>query len=133
MSSMDSLRAQRMQQFQQEGGRPGDDKAEQARQAAEQQEMAKNSILSQVLDQSAMARLSNLAAAKPEKAKMVENTIIQMARLGQIAGKLTDEGLKQILDRMAGQTQRTTTVKVAFCTDAFKIVNFMKPCVFMQL
>lgn len=27
-----------------------------------------------------MARLSNLAAAKPEKAKMVENTIIQMAR-----------------------------------------------------
>lgn len=111
MSSMDSLRAQHLQQIQQESGRPNDDKAEQARREVEQQEMAKNSILSQVLDQSAMARLSNLAAAKPEKAKMVENTIIQMARLGQIAGKLSDEALKQILDRIAGQTQKTTVVK----------------------
>jgi DNA-binding TFAR19-related protein (PDSD5 family) len=34
-----------------------------------------------VLDQNALARLSNIAAAKPEKARMLENTIIQMARL----------------------------------------------------
>ena len=108
---MDSFRAQHFQKLQQDGTKPNDEKAAEARQAAEQQEMAKNSILSQVLDQSAMARLSNLAVAKPDKARMVENTIIQMARMGQIAGKLSDEGLKQILDRIAGQTQRTTTVK----------------------
>uniref|UniRef100_A0A0N5B0Z5 Programmed cell death protein 5 n=1 Tax=Syphacia muris TaxID=451379 RepID=A0A0N5B0Z5_9BILA len=88
-----------------------EEKAKQARKMAEQEEIAKNTILSQILDQSAMARLSNLSVAKPEKAKMVENTIIQMARMGQIAGKLSDEGLKQILDRIAGQTKKTTTVK----------------------
>ncbi|TKR62576.1 hypothetical protein L596_026510 [Steinernema carpocapsae] len=82
-----------------------------ARQAAEQQEEMKNTILSQCLQQDAMSRLSNLAAAKPQKAQMVENMIIQMARRGQIAGKMSDAQLKQLLDRFSEQTQRTTTVK----------------------
>lgn len=65
---------------------------------AEQQELAINSMLKQVgfnalelvlkivtcnfqiLDQQALARLSNLAAVKPEKARSVEGMIIQMAR-----------------------------------------------------
>nr|KAF6318802.1 programmed cell death 5 [Pipistrellus kuhlii] len=47
----------------------------------------RNSILAQVLDQSARARLSNLALVKPEKTKGVENYLIQMARYGQLNGK----------------------------------------------
>ncbi|WKX91485.1 hypothetical protein Q1695_009933 [Nippostrongylus brasiliensis] len=84
---------------------------EQAREQAENQENALNSMLSQILDQQALVRLSNLAAAKPEKAKLVEGTIINMARRGQIAGKLSDEGLKQLMERISQQTARTTTVK----------------------
>lgn len=34
----------------------------------------------QVLDQQALARLSNLEAVKPEKARQVQGMIIQMAR-----------------------------------------------------
>uniref|UniRef100_A0A1I7WTB9 SRP_SPB domain-containing protein n=1 Tax=Heterorhabditis bacteriophora TaxID=37862 RepID=A0A1I7WTB9_HETBA len=98
-----------------------------------------------VLDQQALVRLSNLAAAKPEKAKMVEAAVINMARIlpsnkvfkisqsqytshfyflkyyyscnfnisrrGQLAGKLSDESLKQVMERVSQQTQRTTTVK----------------------
>lgn len=48
----------------------------------------RNSILAQVLDQSARARLSNLALVKPEKTKAVENYLIQMARYGQLSGKV---------------------------------------------
>ncbi|VDK67295.1 unnamed protein product [Anisakis simplex] len=92
------------------GDNGSDPKAEQARR--EQQETMKNSILHQVLDQSAMARLSNLLAAKPEKGAMIENTIIQMARTGQIVGKMNDETLKQLLDRISEKTHKTTTVKV---------------------
>ncbi|KAK5971726.1 Programmed cell death protein 5, partial [Trichostrongylus colubriformis] len=57
-----------------------EDQQEEARKQAENQENALNSMLSQILDQQALVRLSNLAAAKPEKAKMVESAVINMAR-----------------------------------------------------
>ncbi|EPB73485.1 Double-stranded DNA-binding domain protein [Ancylostoma ceylanicum] len=82
-----------------------------ARQQAENQENAVNSMLSQILDQQALVRLSNLSAVKPEKAKMVESAVINMARRGQIVGKLSDEALKQLMERVSMQTTRTTTVK----------------------
>ncbi|KAK6730800.1 hypothetical protein RB195_007333 [Necator americanus] len=82
-----------------------------AQKQAENQENAVNSMLSQILDQQALVRLSNLSAVKPEKAKMVESVVINMARRGQIAGKLSDEGLKQLMERVSTQTNRTTTVK----------------------
>jgi len=72
-----------------------DNEAE-ANKMAEQREMMKNTILTQVIfywiygnwnkmkfkimDKSAQARLSNLILAKPEKGQAVENYIIQMAR-----------------------------------------------------
>uniref|UniRef100_A0A1I8A8V2 Programmed cell death protein 5 n=1 Tax=Steinernema glaseri TaxID=37863 RepID=A0A1I8A8V2_9BILA len=113
---MAAIRARRMAQLQGGAGQAADgganQKEAQARKAAaEQQEDMKNSILSQCLHQDAIARLSNLAAAKPEKARMVENMIVQMARRGQIAGKMSDAALRQLLDRVSEQTQRTTTVK----------------------
>jgi programmed cell death protein 5 len=49
---------------------------------------------------------------KPEKAAAVEALIVRMARSGQLGGKLTDDGLKKLLDQVAGQ-QKTTTVKVS--------------------
>jgi len=34
------------------------------------------------MDHEALARLSNLAAAKPDRARAIEDMIVQMARLG---------------------------------------------------
>nr|CRZ25425.1 Bm3026 [Brugia malayi] len=93
------------------GGEAGNEQAEKAKEAAEREENMKNRILSQVLDQNAMARLSNLSAAKPEKARMVENMIVQMARRGQIVGKMNDEKLRQLLSHFSERTRQTTTVK----------------------
>uniref|UniRef100_A0A4W5M243 Programmed cell death protein 5 n=1 Tax=Hucho hucho TaxID=62062 RepID=A0A4W5M243_9TELE len=73
----------------------------------------RNSILAQVLDQSARARLSNLALVKPEKAKAVENYLIQMARMGQLGGKISETGLIDILEKVSQQTEKKTTVKVS--------------------
>ena len=70
----------------------------------------KNSILSQVLDQSARARLNTISLAKPEKAKMVEGMLIQMAQSGQIQNKLGEDQLKGLLEKVSGR-QKTTTVK----------------------
>ena len=51
----------------------------------------KNNILAQVLAQDARARLNTIALTKPEKAKMVEGMLMQMAQTGQIQGKVRAE------------------------------------------
>uniref|UniRef100_A0A3Q1HA43 Programmed cell death protein 5 n=1 Tax=Anabas testudineus TaxID=64144 RepID=A0A3Q1HA43_ANATE len=70
----------------------------------------RNSILAQVLDQSARARLSNLALVKPEKANAVENYLIQMARFGKLGGKISESGLIEILEKVSQQTEKKMTV-----------------------
>uniref|UniRef100_A0A8C1EW67 Programmed cell death protein 5 n=1 Tax=Cyprinus carpio carpio TaxID=630221 RepID=A0A8C1EW67_CYPCA len=114
---LEAIRRQRMTELQAKHGDPSSD--QQGQQEAKQREMEmRNSILAQVLDQSARARLSNLALVKPDKAKSVENYLIQMARFGQLGGKITEAGLIEILEKVSQQTEKKTTVKVrTFLTD----------------
>ena len=56
--------------------------------------------------------MNTIALAKPEKAKMVENLIVQMATRGQLGGKLSEEQFVQILSQVSEQTKQATTVKV---------------------
>ncbi|EDL01119.1 programmed cell death protein 5 [Mus musculus] len=105
---LEALRKQRLAELQAKHGDPGDA----AQQEAKQREAEmRNSILAQVLDQSARARLSNLALVKPEKTKAVENYLIQMARYGQLSGKVSEQGLIEILEKVSQQTEKKTTVK----------------------
>ncbi|PNF24376.1 Programmed cell death protein 5, partial [Cryptotermes secundus] len=80
------------------------------RRKREQDEM-KNTVLTQVLTQSARARLNTLMIGKPEKGQLVENMLIQMARTGQIMGKLNESELIDILEKVSEQMQQRTTVK----------------------
>uniref|UniRef100_A0A8B9XSE1 Programmed cell death protein 5 n=1 Tax=Bos mutus grunniens TaxID=30521 RepID=A0A8B9XSE1_BOSMU len=105
---LEALRKQRLAELQAKHGDPGDA----AQQEAKHREAEmRNSILAQVLDQSARARLSNLALVKPEKTKAVENYLIQMARYGQLSGKVSEQGLIEILEKVSQQTEKKTTVK----------------------
>jgi programmed cell death protein 5 len=108
---LDAIRAQRMQQMQNRGGGDAGPSDQERKQAAEQQEKMKDTVLSQVLAQDAMARLSNLRAAKPERAAQVESMLINMARSGRIGSKMNDEQFRGLLDQISGQTQKKTTVK----------------------
>ncbi|XP_035614221.1 programmed cell death protein 5-like isoform X1 [Oncorhynchus keta] len=117
---LEAIRRQRMAELQSKHGSlswnqmsPGDSSNDQqGQQEAKQKETEmRNSILAQVLDQSARARLSNLALVKPEKAKAVENYLIQMARMGQLGGKISETGLIDILEKVSQQTDKKTTVK----------------------
>lgn len=77
-----------------------------------QQKEMMNSMLNQLLDQDARARLNTLKIGKPEKAQMVEQMIVRMAQSGQIGGKLDDAQLVQILESLNQQMPRSTsTVK----------------------
>ncbi|CAI5645661.1 programmed cell death protein 5 [Oreochromis niloticus] len=104
---LEAIRRQRMAELQAKQGEGNNQQAEEAKQR--ETEM-RNSILAQVLDQSARARLSNLALVKPEKANAVENYLIQMARFGKLGGKITESGLIEILEKVSQQTEKKTTV-----------------------
>lgn len=71
----------------------------------------RNSLLSQILEQGARARLNSIALVKPDKAKMMESMLIQMARSGRIAGKLSETQLITLLQDMSEKTQKKTTVR----------------------
>lgn len=111
---LDEIRAKRMAELRgQYPGAPGGQgpSKEQQEEMARKQEEMKNSILVQVLDQHARARLNTLALTKPEKVRMVESMLISMAQRGQLQGKLGEEQLKDLLEKVSEQTQKTTKVK----------------------
>ena len=87
---LEALRRARMQQLQGGAG-------EQAQQAAKQQEMT-NNMLGQILDQSARARLNNVAMVNPTKAQKVEAMLIQMARQGQVSSLKQGSTERQVLE-----------------------------------
>ncbi|XP_035792414.1 programmed cell death protein 5 [Anopheles aquasalis] len=105
---LEAIRQQRLQQMQ--GSNPEQQKAQQEQRQA--QEEMKNSMLVQLLDQDARARLNTLKLSKPEKAQMVEGMIIRMAQMGQIGGRLDDASLVKLLESLNQQMPRSnSTVK----------------------
>ncbi|CAB0038448.1 unnamed protein product [Trichogramma brassicae] len=111
---LEQLRQQRLAQLQaQQKGQDGSNQQQAMEEKKQQMEDMRNSILSQVLDQNARARLNTLSLGKPEKGKMVENMICAMAQRGQIANKIGEKELISILESINRQTSSTTSkVKV---------------------
>lgn len=56
---------------------------------------------------------------KPEKGRMVENMLLQMAQRGQLGGRLGENELIGILEQVNEKMQTKTTVKVQFLQKCF--------------
>ena len=82
---------------------------EQARR--EEEELARQSILRQILEPEARERLANLRLARPDLARAVENQLILLAQSGRIVRKITDEELKEILRRLTSQKREIRIVR----------------------
>ncbi|KAL7678193.1 hypothetical protein ACOME3_004419 [Neoechinorhynchus agilis] len=88
---------------------------EEQRQAEEQQkEEARNSILNQVLDKDAIARLNTLRLTKPENATTAERYIINQVQRGMIRSKLSEDDLVRILTQIFDQTSQSRQHKITF-------------------
>ncbi|AWP01652.1 putative programmed cell death protein 5 [Scophthalmus maximus] len=116
---LEAIRRQRMAELQAKHGEASNN--QQGEEAKQKETDMRNSILAQVLDQSARARLSNLALVKPEKANAVENYLIQMARFGKLGGKISEAGLIEILEKVSQQTEKKMTVKTMMTITNFKL------------
>ncbi|XP_011643354.1 programmed cell death protein 5 [Pogonomyrmex barbatus] len=108
---LEAIRQQRLAQLQtQYKGNNVDDK-QSMEERMQQMEDMKHAILTQVLDQSARARLNTLRLGKPEKGKMIEEMLLNMAQRGQLPGKLGEQELINLLESVNQQTQKKTVVK----------------------
>lgn len=63
------------------------------------------------------AAVSRIAMVKPEKARAIEDMVIQMAQRGQLAAKIGEEQLIDLLSR-AGETEEKQRTKVTVRTSA---------------
>ncbi|KAK1132125.1 Programmed cell death protein 5 [Melipona quadrifasciata] len=108
---LEAIRQQRLAQLQSQYKTDNAENKQTMEEKMQRTEEMRNFILTQVLDQSARARLNTLSLGKPEKGKMVEDMILTMAQQGQIPGKLGEKELISLLESVNQRTQRTTVVK----------------------
>lgn len=74
-----------------------------------------------------MILVNTLALTKPEKAAIVENTIINMTRTGQIINKFGEDQLIGLLEKISEQTQKKTVVKVKKVEQYLYLIKFLVP------
>ena len=79
---------------------------------AVQIDAAKRSILMGVLTPEARNRLANIKLARPEFAAQIENLLIQLAQSGQLAQKIDDKQLKEILLKIQKKKRDITIKKI---------------------
>ena len=82
--------------------------AEKARQMEEKRQQVLNSILSP----EAKERLGRIKLVKADKARLVEDLLLQMVQQHQIAGQVEDAQLLDLLNRVSASSQENTTVKI---------------------
>jgi len=66
-------------------------------------------ILNQILSAEARERLSRVSMVNGEKARQVEDALIRQAQTGQLVGKVSDDGMRQVLEQAASQERKATT------------------------
>ncbi|MEE9474893.1 MAG: DNA-binding protein [Candidatus Hydrothermarchaeaceae archaeon] len=81
-----------------------------AEEQAMQVDAQKRQILMGVLTPEARNRLANIKLARPEFAAQVENLLIQAAQSGNLAQKITDQQLKEILLKIS-KKKRDITIR----------------------
>lgn len=54
--------------------------------------------------------MNRIAIVKPDKARAVENRLLQMARGGKLKDKITDEALTGLLESLSGKEAQTKVV-----------------------
>jgi len=113
---LEAIRQRRMQELmaQQQGGQGGQPmtQEQQAAQAEEKEaaETQRQGMLFAIMQPSARSRLARIALVKPDKARGVEEILLQAAKRGQITEKVSEERLIELLEQISEQTGQKTKI-----------------------
>jgi programmed cell death protein 5 len=102
LSDIEELRRKRMQELQKQAAsqQAASQEQEQARREFDAQ---KKQAMMQILTPEARGRLANLRLTKPELVDQIELQLIQLAQMGRVKSKITDDQLKELLKNLVGQ------------------------------
>lgn len=106
MSDIEEIRRRRMQELQQQAAQQAQQQSSDAQsqeQMRRELEAQKRQVMLQILTPEARSRLANLRLTKPEFVDQIELQLIQLAQTGRVRSKITDEQLKELLRKLAGQ------------------------------
>lgn len=106
MTDIDEIRRRRMQELQQQQAQQAQSQSSQAEsqeQMRREVEAQKRQAMMQLLTPEARARLTNIRLTKPEFVDQIELQLIQLAQMGRVQSKITDDQLKELLRKLAGQ------------------------------
>lgn len=78
--------------------------------AARAREEQREVMLTQILTPEARERLGRIALVKEEKARELENTLIQMALKRQITGKITEDQLISMIEKSSSAANSSVKV-----------------------
>ncbi|KAK9811763.1 hypothetical protein WJX72_009653 [[Myrmecia] bisecta] len=117
---LEAIRQRRMQQLMSQygkgggmgGGMPSQEDQEQKEEQQRAQEEQRQTMLISILQPQARERLARIALVKPEKARGVENILLQMAQRGQIVEKVSEERLISLLEQINEQQATKTKVTI---------------------
>ncbi|AIS31528.1 MULTISPECIES: DNA-binding protein [Methanobacterium] len=107
MSDIEEIRRRRMAELQQQAAaqqaqqQPSD--AQSQEQMRRELEAQKKQAMMQILTPEARSRLANLRLTKPEFVEQIELQLIQLAQMGRVQSKITDQQLKELLRKLSGQ------------------------------
>lgn len=115
---LEAIRQRRMQQLmgQYGGGQGGQqmtpEQQEQQREAQREADEQRQSMLHAIMQPAARERLSRIALVKPDKARGVEDLLLNAAKRGQLGQKVSEERLIELLEQVnqqagAGKTRVT--------------------------
>lgn len=94
-----------------DGGSSEQNQQEQEKQRQEAEERRKM-MLQQVMEMEARERLSRIKLVKPDKAKAVEDLILQMATRRQLQERVNEERLIHLLEQVNTQMSQNTRVTI---------------------
>ena len=71
-------------------------------------------VLKSILTNGASERLANIALVKPEKARQIENYLLQLAQSGRLGNgaKVSEDEVKELLKKFAEQTQKSSKITI---------------------
>lgn len=119
-AELDAIRQRRMQELMAangggggQGGQPMTAEQQQQQAAKVQEEdQQRSSMLHAIMQPAARERLSRIALVKPEKARGVEDILLNAAKKGQLGQKVTEDRLIELLEQVNEQTSQRTKVTI---------------------
>jgi programmed cell death protein 5 len=107
MDELEALRKKRLAQIQQQAA---DQEAFQEERNAEYEDQKKNAMRA-ILTDDARERLGRIRVARPELAENLEQQLIMLAQSGRLKSKITDQQLREILEKLLPRKRDITIRK----------------------